>query len=153
MNCSLNENDLKRHISTESLPLLDADDPAGEQYLCQENACTYAEVTDSFQLSQLLHRKYYQPVAAIRHRGWSSAFIRVYFLGLHCSEFVEPVVPDSEASERSAPFEGQRAEDASQEFQFRVVKKDEDGPPAIRLMSETPVATTWSLNNQQQIKE
>lgn len=93
MNCSLSEDDLKRHNSTESLPLFDADDPAVEQYRCRENACTYAEATDLFQLLQLLHRKYYRPVAAIRHRDERSVFLRVYFLGLHCSVLAEPPEP------------------------------------------------------------
>lgn len=86
---SLSEHELKQHTTTESLPVYDVDDPDGERYYCQDDGRTYAEASNSFRLMELLRRKHYRPVAAVRHRDGGSVCIRVYFLVLHRSELVE----------------------------------------------------------------
>jgi hypothetical protein len=83
MNGTLNERDLKKNPSTQSLPVIDEHDCHANRYLDDDSVFKYAEASDSIRLFELLHRDEYEPVAAVRGRTGGSSFIRVYFRQLH----------------------------------------------------------------------
>ena len=97
----LNEQDLKKNPSTESVPVLDGGDGNAERYLDSVRVCEFAEAADPIRLVQLLHRTEYEPVVAVRDRTSNSALIRVYFRQLH--ETILPLNDDCESNlERSS---------------------------------------------------
>lgn len=76
----MREEAIKAVPELKDLPILDEDDPEAAAFAEPSCLCDIAEADDPIRLHDLLHRRHYRPVAAVRFHRTREETTRVYFL-------------------------------------------------------------------------